>query len=69
MYRDDYQNMRQYNLVEMAKKILDLSNFVLKASRGIHKMEHLDVISDYLGKKNLKIIILCRHVGWNCIYL
>jgi hypothetical protein len=69
MYRDGYRNMRQYNLVEMAKKTLGPLNFLLKASCGIHEMEHLDIICDFLGKKNLKIIILCGHVGWNCIYL
>jgi hypothetical protein len=51
MYRDDYRNMQQYNLVEMAKKTLDPSNFVLKASSGIHEMQHLDVICDFLERK------------------
>jgi hypothetical protein len=68
MYRDDYRNTRQYNLVETAKKTLGRSN-LLKASRGIHEMEHLDVICDFLGEKNWKIIILCGHVEWNHIYL
>jgi hypothetical protein len=68
MYKDDYQNMLKYNLEETAKKTLGRSIFLLKASCGIHEMEHLHVICDFLGKKNC-IIIFCGHVEWKCIYL
>jgi predicted metal-dependent hydrolase len=47
----------------MVRKTLGPSNFVLKASHGIQEMEHMDVVYDILGKKNVKNIILCGHVG------
>jgi hypothetical protein len=61
--------MLQYNLVEMARKTLGPSNFVLRASHGIQEMEHMDIICDFVGKKNLKIFILYGHVECYFIYL
>jgi hypothetical protein len=61
--------MLQYNLVEMVRKTLCPSNFVLKASDGIQEMEHMDIIYEFIGKKNLKKAILPGHIEGNCTYL